>query len=54
MYKKLNSSELIKQIDIISKEIFDGNNTPWVIFPSVTITREDFEKYSKRKNKIFV
>jgi len=48
--KKLKPSELKEKIDEISKKVLEGNETPWVIFPSVKLTEEDFEKYSKIKN----
>ena len=42
-------SEIKEAIDKVAEKVLKGNNTPWVVFPSVTLTEEDFEKYRKIK-----
>ena len=41
--KKIKPSELLKKIDEISNKILKGKSY-WDIYPSITITKEDFEK----------
>jgi len=50
MYRNLTPSEIMEGIDKVSEKILKGNNTPWVIFPSIKMTKADFEKYSKNEN----
>jgi hypothetical protein len=47
---KFTSSELIKKVNEVANEVLNGNTNPWVIFPSIKLTKEDFIKYRKAKN----
>ena len=49
IYRKLTMIELEKIVNDVADNVFSGNTTPWVIFPSIPITKEDLINYRKLK-----